>query len=185
MKLEGITSALTASQELFNTKPLLLFKISCLLPSTQFLDDCATSLATDPQHRSDTTLIHMIRGLRLAEETTHTFDHGSKEKIGELSDEKLQVLVEAQSGQIEAWREGLPLGVFHGTIEYVFCSDDLLHLTNAAIGRIQRSYYSTAVGAICLRLVFANVSRARLSRSLVCRSCINVQRDQKIAYLQI
>jgi hypothetical protein len=84
-----------------------------MLPYTQYLEDCAKSLAADPQHPSDITYIHMIRSLRLAEETTHTFDHGSKEKISELSDEKIQILVRTLDRQIEDWRESIPADVFN------------------------------------------------------------------------
>ncbi|EXJ66186.1 uncharacterized protein A1O5_10802 [Cladophialophora psammophila CBS 110553] len=65
----------------------------------------------------------MIRTLRIAEEVTYTFDHGSKEKVGELSDEKIQILGRALSRQVDEWKVSLPPGVFN-------------------IGRIKRSYYS-------------------------------------------
>jgi hypothetical protein len=83
-----------------------------MLPYGQYLEDCASSLATDPQYASDPTLIHMVRGMRVAEETTHTFDHGSKEKIGELSDEKIEILVRALAKQTEEWRATVPPGAF-------------------------------------------------------------------------
>ncbi|KAJ9603318.1 hypothetical protein H2200_012096 [Cladophialophora chaetospira] len=107
-----------------STYGLLLFRRASMLPYSQYLEDCALSLAAYPQHASDTTLIHMIRSLRIAEETTYTFDHGSKERIGELSDEKIQILVKALAKQMEEWRVSLPPGTF-------------------AIGRIQRGYYSS------------------------------------------
>ena len=125
MKLEEHTSARSQSQPSTGAPPschrgrlltcssgLLLFKRSSMLPYTQYLDDCANSLATDPQYASDPTLVHLIRSLRIAEETTYTFDHGSKEKIGELSDEKIQLLVRALSKQTEDWRASLPQGMF-------------------------------------------------------------------------
>ena len=83
-----------------------------MLPYTQYLEDCAMSLAADPQHSSDTTLVYMMRSLHISEETTYTFDHGSKEKIGEFSDEKIQILVKALAKQVEEWRASLPPGTF-------------------------------------------------------------------------
>ncbi|KIX96703.1 uncharacterized protein Z520_07422 [Fonsecaea multimorphosa CBS 102226] len=109
-----------------STYGLFMFRKPCMLSYTQYLEDCAASLAADPQHPSDTMLIHMIHSLRVAEETTYTFDHGSKEKVGEFNDEKIQLLVRALSRQIEEWKNALPPGVF-------------------GIVRIQRAYYS--VGA--------------------------------------
>ncbi|OQU97426.1 hypothetical protein CLAIMM_03358 [Cladophialophora immunda] len=106
-----------------STFGLFMFRKPCMLTYTQYLEDCASSLAADPQHPSDTTLIHQIRTLRVAEEITYTFDHGSKEKVGELTDEKIQILVRALSRQIDEWKVSLPHGAF-------------------SIGRIQRSYYS-------------------------------------------
>ncbi|EXJ62419.1 hypothetical protein A1O7_02854 [Cladophialophora yegresii CBS 114405] len=95
-----------------STYGLLLFRRPSVLPYSQYLEDCASSLVTDPQYCSDPTLIHMVRSMRVAEETTHTFDHGSKEKIGELSDDKIQILVGALCKQTEEWRVSLPHGTF-------------------------------------------------------------------------
>ena len=83
-----------------------------MLPYTQYLADCASSLAADPQYPSDPTLIHTVQSLRIAEETTYTFDHGSKEKVGELTDEKIQILVRTLSRETEDWRASLPPGAF-------------------------------------------------------------------------
>lgn len=106
-----------------STYGLILFRKPSTLNYTQYLEDCAASLAADPQHCSDTTLIHSIRSLRIAEEITYTFDHGSKEKIGELTDEKIQILVRALSKQTEEWRSNLPSGVFN-IGELIFLSVD-------------------------------------------------------------
>ncbi|ETI23719.1 hypothetical protein G647_05524 [Cladophialophora carrionii CBS 160.54] len=107
-----------------STYGLLLFRRPSMLPYSQYLEDCASSLVTDPQYSTDPTLIHMVRSMRVAEETTHTFDHGSKEKIGELSDDKIQILVGALSKQTEEWRTSLPPGAFRN-------------------GWLQRAYYSS------------------------------------------
>ncbi|OAL30291.1 hypothetical protein AYO20_08769 [Fonsecaea nubica] len=106
-----------------STFGLFMFRKPCMLTYTQYLDDCASSLAADPQHPSDTTLVHYVRTLRLAEEVTYHFDHGSKEKVGELTDEKVQILVRALSRQLEDWKAALPPGMFN-------------------MNRIQRGYYS-------------------------------------------
>jgi hypothetical protein len=83
-----------------------------MMPYSPYLEDCANSLASDPQHFSDTTLIYQVRSMRLSEEATYTFDHGSKERISELSDEKIQILHRALSNQLEDWKTSLPPGVF-------------------------------------------------------------------------
>ncbi|KIW70790.1 hypothetical protein PV04_03030 [Phialophora macrospora] len=106
-----------------STYCLLLFRRPSMLPYSQYLEDCGSSLAADPQYCTDPTLIHMVRGMRVAEEATHTFDHGSRERIGELSDEKIEILVRALAKQTEEWRASLPPGAF-------------------SFGRLQRAYYS-------------------------------------------
>lgn len=125
---------------------LLLFRKQSSLSYTQYLEDCAASLAADPQHYSDTTLIHYIQSLRIAEEITHTFDHGSKEKISELTDEKIQILVRALSKQTEEWRSNLPAGVFNiGELMFHFpyASAGNQADRNSQIARIQRGYWSS------------------------------------------
>ncbi|OCT50482.1 hypothetical protein CLCR_07438 [Cladophialophora carrionii] len=118
-----------------------------MLPYSQYLEDCASSLVTDPQYSTDPTLIHMVRAMRVAEETTHTFDHGSKEKIGELSDDKIQILVGALSKQTEEWRASLPPGAFtNGTHGIVQTSPSLQASSLPStrdLGWLQRAYYSS------------------------------------------
>ncbi|OAP61373.1 hypothetical protein AYL99_03576 [Fonsecaea erecta] len=123
----------------------IMFRKPCILTYTQYLEDCAASLAADPQYPSDTTLIHMIRTLRVAEEITYTFDHGSKEKVGELNDEKIALLVRALSKQIEDWKAALPPGAFSiGKPLPVRLETGLLaHSISVIPGRLQRFYYSS------------------------------------------
>ena len=85
----------------------------------------------------------MLRSLHIAQETTYTFDHGSKEQIGELSDVKIQILVKALSKQIEEWRASLPPGTFEiGTHRQLLSMPGDLSSPRSETGRIQRAYYS-------------------------------------------
>ncbi|KAK4945618.1 hypothetical protein LTR10_015237 [Elasticomyces elasticus] len=93
------------------------------MPYTQYLEECASSLAADPQYPSDRLLVHVLGSMHLAEQVSCTFDHGSGEKIGELDDDKIQLLVKALDKRGNEWREALP----SGSIES---------------GRLYRSYYT-------------------------------------------
>ncbi len=114
-----------------------------MLPYTDYLDDCAASLASDPQHFSDSTLVYMTRSLYISQQTTYTFDHGSKEMIGELSDEKIQILVKALAKQMEEWRTSLPPGTFEIGRHCQFpCTCKKFNSPHIGTGRLQRAYYS-------------------------------------------
>ncbi|KIX09385.1 uncharacterized protein Z518_00464 [Rhinocladiella mackenziei CBS 650.93] len=80
------------------------------LTYTQYIDDCAASLAADPQYASDATIIHQVRSFHIAEQTTDVFDQDSKEKFGDLNDEKVQILVKTLAKNLDDWRAALPVG---------------------------------------------------------------------------
>ncbi|KIW20641.1 hypothetical protein PV08_01218 [Exophiala spinifera] len=84
------------------------FRKSNLLPQTPYLHECAKSLAADPQYPSDMLLAPWIKTMALAEQVTQTFDHGSRERVGELNDERTQLLVTTLSKQVEELRANLP-----------------------------------------------------------------------------
>lgn len=46
--------------------------------------------------------------MSLAEHVSTTFDHGSRERVGELNDEKTQLLVSALAKQVDEWKATLP-----------------------------------------------------------------------------
>jgi len=80
------------------------------MPYTQYLEECASSLAADPQYPSDARVMHVLGSMHLAEQVSCTFDHGSGEKIGELDDDKIQLLVKALEKRGTEWRAALPSG---------------------------------------------------------------------------
>ena len=86
----------------------LAFRRHSLLPHTQYVEDCASSLATDPQCPSDSTLIYWVKNMALAELVSLTFDSGSRERICELNDDKIQLLVKVLVRQLDEWRATLP-----------------------------------------------------------------------------
>lgn len=90
---------------------LLLFRKPSTLVYTQYLDDCASSLATDPQYPCDEKLVYMVRQLHFAEQITHAFDQGSREKIRELSDDRINLVVKTLSRQLADWKASLPLSL--------------------------------------------------------------------------
>ncbi|EXJ80913.1 hypothetical protein A1O3_07201 [Capronia epimyces CBS 606.96] len=89
---------------------LLLFRKPVLLAHTQYLDECASSLAADPQYPSDATLIHQVGSMRLAEQVSVSFDHGSRERVGELSDDKVQLLVKTLVKHLNDYKASLSMG---------------------------------------------------------------------------
>jgi hypothetical protein len=86
----------------------LAFRRHSLLPHTQYVEDCASSLATDPQCPSDSLLIYWVKSMALAELVSLTFDHGSRERICELNDDKIQLLVKVLVRQLDEWKATLP-----------------------------------------------------------------------------
>jgi len=86
----------------------LAFRRHSLLPHTQYVEDCASSLASDPQCPSDSTLIYWVKNMALAELVLMTFDSGSRERICELNDDKIQLLVKVLVRQLDEWRATLP-----------------------------------------------------------------------------
>ncbi|KAK5277876.1 hypothetical protein LTR40_009853, partial [Exophiala xenobiotica] len=86
----------------------LAFRRHSLLPHTQYVEDCASSLATDPQCPSDSLLIYWVKSMALAELVSLTFDHGSRERICELNDDKIQLLVKILVRQLDEWKATLP-----------------------------------------------------------------------------
>lgn len=91
----------------------LLFRKPSPLTYTKYLHECAESLASDPQHQSDTMLVHRVQHLRIAEEVTRVFDHGSQEKLKEMDDSKIHVLLKALVRQLTDWQSSLPPSAIH------------------------------------------------------------------------
>ena len=86
----------------------VMFRKPPILEDNQYLEDCATSLAADGQYPSDANLAHHLRAVRIAAEISSTFDHGTKEKMQELSDDKVRLLVQTMTRQLEDWRSTVP-----------------------------------------------------------------------------
>ncbi|KAL7936847.1 hypothetical protein V8C35DRAFT_293977 [Trichoderma chlorosporum] len=78
------------------------------LSYNQYLDECASSLAAAGQYYSDVFLVHHVRALHIGEQISHTFDHGSKEVVDNMSDERLQFLVQTFEKQLDDLQKALP-----------------------------------------------------------------------------
>lgn len=100
----------------------LLFRKPSPLTYNKYLHECAASLASDPQHQSDTVLVHRIQHLRIAEEVTRVFDHGSQEKLKEMDDSRIHILLKALVRQLTDWQSSLPPSATHdGTLSCSSC----------------------------------------------------------------
>lgn len=84
-----------------------------MLPYTQYLEECASSLAADPQDPSDPLLVHVVSSMHLASQASTAFEHGSGEKVFEGDDDKLQILVKALVKKADDWKALLP----HGSLD--------------------------------------------------------------------
>lgn len=86
----------------------LLFRKQCSLPYTSYLQECATTLRVNPQFPSDIMIIHKLEQMRLCDDVTKSFDHGSCEIMREISDGRMQVLIRGLTRQLEEWEAKLP-----------------------------------------------------------------------------
>ena len=89
----------------------LIFRKACTLTYTRYLHKCATSLGADQQHPSDLVLSQYVQQLRIVEDVTKLFEHGSSEVMHDMSDGKIQLLLNAFIRQLSDWRTQLPKSV--------------------------------------------------------------------------
>lgn len=82
-----------------------------MVPYSQYLADCASSLAVDPQFPSDPYLLYYVGSMHVAEQVAQTFDHGCNGKVAEMNDDKIHVLVKALEKQLDDWTASLPITV--------------------------------------------------------------------------
>ena len=84
------------------------FRNHHLLPRSRYLEECAESLAADPQYPTDALLGPWVKVITLGEEVFETFDHGSRERVGELNDDKIQLLVTTLVRKLDEMEATLP-----------------------------------------------------------------------------
>jgi len=70
--------------------------------------------------------------MHIAEQVSNTFDQGSRERVCELSDDKIQILVKSLTKQLEDWKASLPAGDGGAYSE----------VSEMSMARLNRSYYS-------------------------------------------
>jgi hypothetical protein len=92
----------------------LQFRKPSVLCHTEYLEECASSLAADPQCPSDKFIIHTVRAFKVSQDVTLAFDHGSREKIAELSDNKAQIMVRSLMKQADEWKNSVPPEAWRG-----------------------------------------------------------------------
>lgn len=65
-------------------------------------------LRVNPEYPSDTAIVYKVELMRLCDDVTKSFDHGSSEIMREISDGRMQTLIKGLLNQLGDWQASLP-----------------------------------------------------------------------------
>ncbi|KAF2503286.1 hypothetical protein BU16DRAFT_555293 [Lophium mytilinum] len=107
------------------TLSAVLFRKANPLQYTEWLEQCAVSLAEESTYPSDKVLVHFVRLMHINEQVYDNLHHGDWGTGDTTNDEKIKLLVDAIERQLKGWKSKLPpelkdhyeLGVWHNLID--------------------------------------------------------------------
>ncbi len=78
---------------------------------TEYIEECAASLAAEKRAPSDSILIYYVRMMRHAEEICETFGYNDLDQSHQMNDDKILVCVNAFAAMLNHWKMSLPLSI--------------------------------------------------------------------------
>lgn len=84
---------------------------SYALPWTTYIEECALSLATEPEVHSDSILPHYLRSIRIIENMNTILSCDDPDQPPRLLSEYISVCVGSIEDQLQSWKNNLPFAI--------------------------------------------------------------------------